>query len=218
MTTTDNLTRLRNMARAAMEHHHDIAAAANELARMLIMRRHRSLLIALIGEFLIKLPPAVPVGLKRKPSKVHGRRREGPHQRRATGASKRTKAGGVAAMKLVATEIFSRQIRGVGQLGNIHVNELRAIAKAQGNIAGRFVERGYDDGVEAIALGIMADNCQAADPFGKVRDVIPGHVAVEAFKEAQIRAAVIMRDASAKVAEDLIAAARKPPQLEPPRA
>jgi hypothetical protein len=54
----------------------------------------------------------------------------------------------------------------------------------------------------------------AADPFAKVSDVIPAKVAVEAFEDAKLKAAEVIRDGSAKIAHDLIASARGKPLLE----
>jgi hypothetical protein len=48
----------------------------------------------------------------------------------------------------------------------------------------------------------------------KVSDAIPAKVAVQAFEDAKIKAAEVIRDGSAKVAHDLIASARKPVALQ----
>jgi hypothetical protein len=162
-------------------------------------------------DYLSKLPAKAklpqPSSGRMKSSKPVGRRREGAHRRSGI-PTKRAKAGAVAAMKTVAHAIFARKIRGAGALGDIHVNELRAIAESQASTATSFLQRGYDDAVESIACVIMSDHCVAADPFAKVSDVIPARVAVKAFEDAKLKAAEVIRDGSAKIAHDLIAAAR----------
>jgi hypothetical protein len=117
-------------------------------------------------------------------------------------------------MKLASAEIFNRRIRGVGRLGNIHVHELRAIAESQASTAASFLQRGYDDAVEAILCITLTQHCVAADPFAKVVDVIPDKIAEQALENAKLKAAEVIRDGSAKVAHDLIAIARGKPLIE----
>jgi hypothetical protein len=170
----------------------NIKKAAPKLAHALIENARRPLLIALVADFLTRLPNAPTVQPPPKPQpatppKPVGRRRQGPHRRIAAIAtpSPHAKAGAVAAMKLATAEIFNRKIRGAGRLGNIEVHQLRAISEDLANTTGEFVQRGFDDGVEAIALSMMSDHCVAADPFAKVVDVIPAKVAEQAFKDAK---------------------------------
>ena len=94
------------------------------------------------------------------------------------------------------------------------MHELRAIAESQARTAGDFLQRGYDDAVEAIACIALSEYCVAADPFAKVAEVIPAKVAAKAFEDAKLKAAEVIRDGSAKVAHDLIATARGKPLIE----
>jgi hypothetical protein len=201
----------------------NIKKAAPKLAHALIENARRPLLIALVADYLTRLPnaPVEHPDAKTKtqpaaPPKPVGRRRQGKHRRTAAigTPTPHARAGAVAAMKLATAEIFNRKIRGAGRLGNIEVHQLRAISEDLANTTGEFVQRGFDDGVEAIALSMMSDHCVAADPFAKVVDVIPAKVAEQAFKDAKIRTAQVFAAASAKIAHDLIAAARGKPMIE----
>jgi hypothetical protein len=191
----------------------DVKKAAAMLARSLVESSKRPLLIAFIIDYLERLPGASKA--RHKALKPIGRRREGRHRRRMIGTpSAQAKAGAAAAAKAIQHEIFARRIRGAGVLGKIHVHELRAIAESQASTAASFLQRGYDDAVEAIACITLSGYCVAADPFAKVSDVIPAKVAVEAFEDAKLKAAEVIRDGSAKIAHDLIASARGKPLLE----
>jgi hypothetical protein len=197
----------------------NIKRAAPKFAYALTENANRPLLIVLVADFLTRLPSSATTQSRAQaaaPPKPIGRRRQGKHRRTAAigTPSVRAKAGAVAAMKLASAEIFNRKIRGVGRLGNIHVHELRAIAESQAATAASFLQRGYDDAVEAIACITLTQHCVAADPFAKVVDVIPEKVAIKAFNDAKIKAAEVIRDGSAKVAHDLIAAARGTPLVE----
>jgi len=218
-----------------------IKKAAPKLAYELTENAKRPLLIALVTDFLSRLPseptvqtqPAMPPQAPPPPppppqararvtktaspsSQPKGRRRQGKHRRTAAVGtpSSRAKAGAVAAMKLATAEIFNRKIRGAGRLGNVRMHELRAIAESQARTAGDFLQRGYDDAVEAIACIALSEYCVAADPFAKVAEVIPAKVAAKAFEDAKLKAAEVIRDGSAKVAHDLIATARGKPLIE----
>ena len=217
MPATTDLAKLRVLAEEALRlNANNVKKAAPEFAHQLTENTKLSLLIALVADYLARL---VNVQLKSSsPSNPKGRRRQGKHRRTAAVGtpSPRAKAGAVAAMKLAGAEIFNRKIRGRGLLGNIQVHELRAISEGLARTTGDFLQRGYDDGVEAIALSIMSDHCVAADPFAKVVDVIPAKVAEQAFKDARIKTAEVIAAASAKIAQDLIAAARGKPLIEAP--
>lgn len=180
----------------------NVKKTAPKLARQLADQAKHSLLVALVADYLARLT--------RFPVRPASRRRQGPHRRVAVVGtpSPRAKAGAIAAMKLATAEIFKRRIRGAGELGSIQMHELRAIAESQARTAGDFLQRGYDDAVEAIALVALSGYAVAADPFAKVVDVIPAKVAEQAFKDAKLKAAEVIRDGSARVAQDLIAAAR----------
>jgi hypothetical protein len=197
----------------------NVKKAAPKLAHELTENAKRPLLIALVADHLTRLPNSLTTQPRAKaaaPPKPVGRRRQGKHRRTAAigTPSSRAKAGAVAAMKLASAEIFNRKIRGVGRLGNIHIHELRAIAESQASTAASFLQRGYDDAVEAIACITLTQHCVAADPFAKVVDVIPEKIAIKAFDDAKLKAAEVIRDGSAKVAHDLIAVARGTPLVE----
>jgi hypothetical protein len=206
-------TKLRTIADDMLRSSHgDANKAAPRLARALLEDANRAALIALCADYLARLPKA-PAVRRKRPEPV-GRRREGKHRRQVGTPSAAAKAGAVTAMQAIHHEIFQRRVRGVGRLGNIHVHELRAIAESQATTAASFLQRGYDDAVEAIALTTLSGYCVAADPFAKVPDVIPAKVAVKAFEDAKIKAAEVIRDGSAKIASDLIASARELPSIE----
>jgi hypothetical protein len=215
---TTDLEKLRAAADEALRlNDGNVSKAAPKLARTLMENSKRPLLVALCADYLAQLPSTSSVPKRRKALKPAGRRRVGKHRRGAVvigTPSADEKAGMIAATKAVAAAIFDRKIRGAGRLGNIHVHELRAIAESQASTAASFLQRGYDDAVEAIACIVLSGYCVAADPFAKVSDVIPATVAEQAFEDAKIKAAEVIRDGSAKVASDLIAAARTPPQIE----
>jgi hypothetical protein len=187
-------SKLSKLADAVLRDHHHGAKAAEALAVALLEPPARDALTELCADYLrrhqIKLKPA-------------GRRREGAHRRTAAIAGEGTKRGAVAAMKAVASEIFDRKIRGAGPLGKIHMHELRAIAARQADVAAGFLQRGYDDVVEAILCTKLSEYCVAANPFACVSDVVPAKVATAALTDAQIAAAEFIRDHSAKFAEDL---------------
>jgi hypothetical protein len=216
MTTTD-FDKLRAAAQEALRSNdNNVKKTAPVFARVLIENARRPLLVALCVDYLSRLPsaPKAAPTAKQKPPKPIGRRRQGKHRRPVGTPTPQQKAGAVAAGKAVAHEIFVRRIRGAGLLGNIRIHELRAIAESQASTAASFLQRGYDDAVEAIACITLSGHCVAADPFAKVADVIPANVAVEAFEDAKLKAAEVIRDGSAKVAHDLIAAARGKPLVE----
>lgn len=216
--TTSDANKLRTVAIEALRlNDGNIKKAAPKLARKLLENASRPLLIALCANYLSALPKSedapAPKPTARKPVKAHSRRREGAHRRTGLPTSKQ-RAGAIAAKSIVADEIFLRKIRGEGPLGSIQVNRLRAIAESQSMTAVSFLERGYDDAVEAIVCQTLSDYCVTADPFAKVVDVIPAKVAEKAFKDARIQAAEIIRDGSAKIAHDLVESARNPKLIE----
>lgn len=246
MTTTTDLARLRTTAEDALRlNDNDVKRAAPKLARALIDNANRPLLIALVADYLTRLPPpaavveaapqpttAATASTPRAPTPPPaaqlgggkgpvGRRREGPKRRGSkviTGMpTAAQRAGAVAARKVIASGIFARKIRGEGPIGRVQVHRLRAIAEAQASTSASFLQRGYDDAVEAIACMLLNDHCVAADPFAMVQDVIPAKKVSAAFEAAKVRAAEVIRDGSAKVARDLIASAREPQQIEDAR-
>jgi hypothetical protein len=238
-----DLDKLNNLATEALHlANGNIKKAAPKLAYELTENAKRPLLIALVSDYLERLPSAPfaqpqPVTQAQPqpqpqpqakpqphagraqptatPPQPIGRRREGKHRRVAVigTPSPQAKAGAVRVMKAMAHEIFARKIRGAGMLGNICVHELRTISSSSAVTAGKFLLRSTEDAVEAVALGIMADHCVAADPFDKVANVIPATVAVQAFETAKIMAPQIIAATSTKYANDLIAAAREKPLM-----
>jgi hypothetical protein len=141
-----------------------------------------------------------------KSKNVHSRRRVGPHRRHAKTPSKAQKAGALRAEQTFAEAIFERKLRGGVVLGNVRVHELRAIAEKTATTATSFLARGYDDAVEVIGLTMLSKHCVASDPFALLRDVIKPSVVPNTFERARIKAAEMIRDSSAKIARDLLAA------------
>jgi hypothetical protein len=214
-----DLDKLRDAAIEALRaSNNSVNKAAPTLARALMDNAKRPLLIALVADYLSRL--SSPSSETKLPRIAHpkpaARRREGKHRRSSLlrTPTDAQKAGAIAAGQAVAAEIFNRKIRGYGPLGKLRVHELRAIAENLANTAGDFLQRGYDDAVDAIAIRRLNDYCVAADPHGEVEKVIPLKIAVQYYNDARIKAVEVIRDGSAKVASDLIAAARKPSEIE----
>jgi hypothetical protein len=213
---SSDLAKLQATASTVLQASDNRKAAAAKLARTLMEDAMRPLLVALCMDYLTRLPDPVDAPKAAPQSQPASRRRQGRHQRTKTigTPTPQARAGAIAARTLVADEIFRRRIRGEGPLGNIQINRLRAIAESQATTATSFLQRGYDDGVEAIACQILSDYCVAADPFAVVADAIPARVAKRAFADAKIKAAQVIADASTRTANDLIASARPPVQIE----
>jgi hypothetical protein len=228
MTTTTEM-KLRAAAEAVLQSHNgDIRQAAPAFARELIEDTNRPLLVALTAVYLtsVAAEPVVaeatfvppPVEPKAAPSAAAAPPAARRRKRRRSGTpTAGARAGAIAAMQLEATTIFELRIRGIGKLGDIHVHQLRALAKNKAIGAADEVRRGLNSGVHSIAFGIMADHCVAVHSYTKVREAIPAHVMVAAYEQAKIRAAEILRDGAAKIASDLIASARMPAQIEAAR-
>lgn len=204
----------------------NITKAATKLASALLENQRRPLLIALAADYLERISMAedAPAAEATAPPKSKGkrepvsRRREGPHRRIKLGTpTAAQKAGTVAAGKIIKHEIFERRIRGAGQLGDIHIHELRAIAESQASTATSFLQRGYDDAVESILLLMLNDHCVASEPFVKVRDAVPPGVVEAKLKAAKLKAAEVIRDGSIRVAHDLLASAHKIDAVEDAR-
>jgi hypothetical protein len=115
--------------------------------------------------------PRPPVGPPKPPAPPAGRRREGKHRRVAVlkTPSAAARAGEIAASRTAAHAIFSRKIRGGRLLGDISMHELRAIAQNAANTMIDFLNRGYDDGVDAMTCQILSHHGVAADPFATLK-------------------------------------------------
>lgn len=223
MTTTTD-TKLRTAAQAVLQvHKGNVTQAAPAFAQELLENAKRPLLVALVADYLARLPVAaappdvaeasfVPPEDKDKPPKTKDGRKG---KRRPTGTpSPRARAGAIVAMKLEAAEIFNYRLRGIGRrVGELYVHELRALAKGLAVSAGNRLKGGIEEGAESIWLGKLADHCVTAHSFAKVKETIPVNVAITTMERARIMAAEIIRDNAAKVVSDLIASAR-PPQIE----
>ena len=157
--------------------------------------------LALAADYLKKLPRPE----RRK--EISARRRVGPHRKRSTTPTAAQKKAAVKAEKIYVETIFDHKIRGGRKLGDVRVNELRAIAENSANTSVSFFQRGYEDAVETFVALMLSRHCVAADPFAKVRDTIKASVVKAVLDKAKISAAELIRDRSAKVAADLIAAA-----------
>jgi hypothetical protein len=198
-----DLQKLRDLAKELLEANGgDVGKTAPKFLSALKPR----LLLALTTEYLARIAPRF------KTPEPASRRRQGAHQRKATIGMPTVgqRAAAIRAKDAIADSIFKRKIRGSGPLGDISVNQLRAIAREQAHTATSFLQRGYDDAVESIACEILSNHCVAADPFAKVRDVVSERVATKAFEAAKIKAAEVIRDGSSRVATELIESARQP--------
>lgn len=164
-----------------------------------VLEKDQQLRFALLLLFLKSVAPKV------QPS----RRKAGPHRRPALSKtpSARQKIGALRAERSYTTEIFSRKLRGGRTLGEIHVQELRAIARASAETAISFLGRGYEDAVDTFACTMLANHCVSADPMALVRDAIKSTTAIAAYEQARLAAAEALRDGGAKMAQDLITAA-----------
>jgi hypothetical protein len=194
---------LRSTALAHLRQHEKftdaVKALADDIAQNEELRR------AIAADYLKRLPQA------KRGKELHSRRRVGPHRRAARPKPMPTtsqKAGALAAERTFATTIFDRKLRGGRKLGEVRIHELRAIAEESANTATSFLQRGYDDAVETFACVMLSKHCVAADPFAKVRDTIKPTTASAIFESAKIKAAQMLRDGGATLAQNLIAAAQ----------
>jgi len=192
MTTTIE-DHLRAAAQEALQaNDNDVKKTAPKLARALMTNARRPLLIALVSDYLSRLPRTTPHPVMPLPSadktKAKG---EKPLIGMPTAANK---AGAIAAMKLEEAAIFERKIRGAGDLGQLHVHELRAIASDLGRAAVEKVKLGYNDALDSVLIMKLSKHCVAADQFARVADVISQRDAVRLYEEAKPIAAAVLRD------------------------
>src|SRR5580765_3840874 len=191
-------TAIRDAALDLLKKHKTPAAAAKPFADLI--EKDGNLRQALALEYLTSLAP------KATPS----RRRSGVHRRSAPIVklpSESQKKSNLAAAKTFAHEIFNRRLRGGKCLGDIRINELRAYARQSAEVAGRFIQRGYEDAVDLFACVRLAGYCQAADPDASVRETIKPSVVVEIYQQAKIDAAEEIATRGAALSQDLMAAA-----------
>jgi len=167
----------------------DVKKTAPKLARALMTNARRPLLIALISDYLSRLPPTAPRPMMPLPGTDKTKAK--PLIGMPTAADK---AGALAAMKMEAAEIFARRIRGAGKLGELHVHELRAIASDLGRAAVEKVKLGYNDAIDSVLIMKLSQHCVAADQNARVADVISQRDTVRAFEEAKPIAAAVLRD------------------------
>lgn len=201
---------LRSAALELLKQHTTIAAAAGPFAAMLT--RDADLRMLAATEILRLVGPK----FAREQPVPRSRRRTGPHRKpakpkQAAAASKlpttQQKAGALQAERAYHAAIFEQKMRGGRKLGDIRVHELRAMAQASAETASSFLTRGYEDAVETFICTMLAGYCVSADPHATVRETIKPAVASTICERAKLRAAEIIRDGSARLAHDLLAAA-----------
>ncbi len=191
-------TAIRDAALDLLKKHKTPDAAAKPFADLI--EKDGNLRQALALEYLTSLAP------KATPS----RRRSGVHRRSAPIVklpSESQKKSNLAAAKTFAHEIFNRRLRGGKCLGDIRINELRAYARQSAEVAGRFIQRGYEDAVDLFACVRLAGYCVAADPDASVRETIKPSVVVGIYQQAKIDAAEEIATRGAMLSQDLMAAA-----------
>jgi len=191
-------TVIRDAALDLLKKHKTPEAAAKPFAD--VIEKDNGLRLALALEYLTALAP------RATPS----RRRSGVHRRSAPIVklpSDSQKKSNLAAAKTFAHEIFDRRLRGGKCLGDIRINELRAYARQAAEVAGRFIQRGYEDAVDLFACVRLAGYCVAADPDASVRETIKPSVVVEIYQQAKIDAADEIATRGAMLSQELLAAA-----------
>jgi hypothetical protein len=200
-------TALRDAALALLKKHSTPDAAAKPFAD--VIEKDTNLRHAIALEYLTSLAP----------KQAASRRRAGRHRRSAPISklpSDSQKRSNLAAAKSVAHEIFNRRLRGGKCLGDIRINELRAYARSSADVAGQFIQRGYEDAVDLFACVRLAGYCQAADPDASVRDTIKPSVVVDIYQQARIDAAEEIATRATLMSQELMAAAttRSQQQIE----
>jgi hypothetical protein len=198
-------TPLRDAALALLKKHSTPDAAVKPFAD--VIEKDGALRHALALEFLTSLAP----------KGATSRRRLGRHRRVSPIAklpSESQKKANLSAAKSYAHEIFSRRLRGGKLLGDIRINELRAYARASADVAGQFIQRGYEDAVDLFACVRLAGHCQAADPDAVVRDTIKPAAVVEIYQQARIDAAEEIAMRGTTLAQELMTAATTRSQIQ----
>jgi hypothetical protein len=203
-------TAIRDTALEFLKKHKTPDAAAKPFADLI--EKDGNLRQALALEYLTALAPrATP---SRRRSGVH--RRSAPITKLPSDSQKKSdlkmpsesqKKSNLAAAKTFAHEVFNRRLRGGKRLGDIRINELRAYARQSAEVAGRFIQRGYEDAVDLFACVRLAGYCVAADPDASVSETIKPSIAVEIYHQARIDAAEEIATRGAMLSQDLMAAA-----------
>jgi hypothetical protein len=192
----------------------DIAKAALAIDRELASKTF--LRIALISWMLNEISVAADAKSDAKPAdtdaekapaskakEIKARRKDGTHRKPSGMPSSAQKASAVAAMTELSIGVFNRKLRGGHHLRTIKVRELRAIVYDSGHAAGSFINRGYEDAVDAILCRKLADHCVTSDPDLTVPDIVKEEIAARYFQESKIEAAKFIQNAAARIANDL---------------
>src|SRR4249920_392963 len=198
-------TPLRDAALVLLKKHLTPEAAAKPFADVLATAN--DLRNALALEYLTSLAP----------KGTTSRRRSGRHRRTTPIIKLPTesqKKANLAAAKNYANEIFSRRLRGGKSLGDIRIDELRTYARASADVAGQFIQRGYEDAVDLFACMRLAGHCVAADPDAIVRDTIKPATVLEIYQQARIDAAEEIATRGTVLAQELMAAATTRSQIQ----
>jgi hypothetical protein len=194
-------TTLRETAAQFLRMHQTPDAAASPFADLIAT--DEGLRRALALNYLQSIAPKEPAS----------RRRPGPHRRPGGMPTERQKLAAITAERVYTDQIFARKLRGGKTLGEIHVHELRALAKSAAEMTTRFVLRGHEDAVDLFACTALANYCVAADPFALVKDTIKSSVVVSIYEQAKKVAAEKLPLMSEQMTDELINAAN---DLEPP--
>jgi hypothetical protein len=182
--------------------------APDALADHLLLKKNRPQLLAL-ARLLLSTLNTKP---KRDVVKPHARRREGPHRKhqqpRALVPSAAQKVGALIARAHVADQdVFDHKLRGGKKFGDIRINELPAYIERSAYSATAMLTRGLEDAVDTFLCAGAQDICVPSDPFNSIRDTLKKNEANKLMEHAKIRAAEVLRDKSALLAQELIALA-----------
>lgn len=140
---------------------------------------------------------------------LRARRRIGPHRKPIGVPTAAQKTGALIAEQNYTTTIFDRKLRGGRKVGDVRMHEVTAISKQSAGNMARFITRGFEDGVEMMALAMMAKHCVAADPYAKLRDILKPTLAEKIFKQAEIATAAWLAEESSGLANRLIQVAEQ---------
>jgi hypothetical protein len=144
-----------------------------------------------------------------KRKELPSRRRVGPHRKPTGMPTAAQKTGAMQAEQSYAATIFDRKLRGGRKVGDVRMHEIRAIATQAAQNFGKFINRGFEDGVEMMGLSMLAKHAVASDPYSKVRDVIKPALAEKIFKQAEIATAQWLAEESSGLANRLIQVAER---------
>jgi hypothetical protein len=178
------------------------AAAATALAARLA--DDKSLRLAAAMAIIDALPKRA--GKRRE---LHSRRRVGPHRKPIGVPTAAQKTGALKAEQSYTDTIFDRKLRGGRKVGDVRMHEIRAIATQAAENFAKFINRGFEDGVEMMGLSMLAKHAVASDPYLKVRDVIKPALAEKIFKQAEVATAQWLAEESSGLAHRLIQVAER---------